>query len=1294
MENLFTSEQFTMTTNNIEATNASSGFPAAGNEDLKVQYDGSLASNVSEISGVKHETLDNATAAVPSQEETENLPPSALLQKKHAVENHSKPASLRSTSQKPAVDVHSEAAFPTLSPKVNTNKPKNPSWVRKAAGVGSAANDDTASSANSPTSSSRTASTSKETDYMTDTLILGPDQQISRLSFTGKPNSVADIVRTIMLQTSTRINVSTASKTKNTTFLIQGKVASVKAAHRQIIRSIGRRNTIIVPCPVFVVGAVIGSNGQNLKTIMDRTGTRIQIPKRNSSAADDNDSFTKNEKSTLSSPTSLDEMEPQYDLTSVTIEGDFEGAELAKKEIESIINERTSHTTIRINTIPTDLYNLLRGADGSNIAEYEQGKDLKVQIPFAYSDSNLPVNPIVLFGEKSCVRECALFLQGKAEELARTTIPTMIPVPRRQHRFINGEKSAGIQDILRSTGCSVILPPINSESDIVSVRGPAMNISDGIKMTMERANSTVIDAVNVSNVFTSLKDPFSHANLLARFFIRSKFLSQYENALKVQFHLPKREELQEPTNKSVIVEISSKDGENVLNARATLIKIIGQFPPHKFYNVEIDPLLQRYVIGSKGKNLQKLRADHSVELLIGDNGEDDSSVILCFTGSADEKLPEQIQEELATLGERIKSSADASAKIVSETFQVPSVYHKHIVGPKGTTLKAILGNSEENVIVQLGKVSYRSDSTDDDVYVRGFSNDVQRITNEIKQLVRDAKNHEILHSYVAEFNFPAQYSKNIIGKNGSNVSTLREDFGVQINVEEGQVRIQGIKKNVEETKSRIEAQVQALMDDTIIRVTIPNEFHRQLIGASGKYVKRLEEKFTVRVRFPREDDLSATGGEATKPSSADEIVIRGSKKAVASAKQELIELYEYEKSIAYSEAIEIPSKAASRIVGRNGATVEKIRAQHDVKIDIGDERSEGAINVSVRGSKENVQGAIQEIKVIADEIKNQVEKVVKIDREYHRFLIGPSGSNLQEIIKECGGTADKAETARLVSFSNGSSDEDRNSVVLRGNKQLVEALESRFLQIVEELKNQVEKTVDVPQRSISSIIGRMGSSRRDIEKKTSTSLTIPNVLDPEQLVKITIIGSPENCDKAIKMIQEKVASQYAETLEVSNILCERLTNGPFIRRLRNDLKVFVDVPGVNKQLEGSEVVLEDNEEGPYPWKLVTKQKNTDGSSTLTIRGHKENVEKAITALEKSLKQLEEECTGYLSVPPNLHRHIIGAGGSAINKIRKAAQVKIDVPRTPGVDIIVIQGSHSGAAKAKDLIIERLSESQD
>ncbi|KAL2312858.1 Vigilin [Schizosaccharomyces pombe] len=1270
----------------------------------KLTNDENLQGTESQVpSGSKSASTNGLLSAASSAAGSSfGLTPSAILQQKHEnAQQGKKQNNSKSFSKKPAIDVHSEDAFPTLLSKTGPSKPRIVSWVRKTASNTSVAGSDSVSrdkipfSASSRASSTKsTLSSVKETDFVTETLILSPDNQAPRMSFVGKPNSVAEIVRTVMHQTSTRINVSTASKTKNTTFLIQGKTSAVKAARRQILKSIGRRETKTMPCPVFVVGAIIGTNGQNLKSIMDRTSTRIQIPKRNNTANESSDDAKKPEKEENSAASTLDDLEPQYEMTTITIEGDFEGVELAQKDIEAIINERTSNTTVRITHISTELYSLLRGPDGKNIKELEEGRDLKVQIPFAYLDPSAPVNPIVLSGEKSAVRECALYLQGQAEELLRTTIPTMLPIPRRQHRFINGEKGVGIQDILRKSGCSVILPPINGDSDVVSVRGPALNISEGIRLTLERANSTIVDAVNITTAYASSKNPFDIASIVARLFLRSRKLIPLEEECAVQYHLPKREELQSNSNKTVIIEISGKSQEAVREGRAKLLALVNQFPESKFYKVTIDPLLQRYVIGSKGKNLQKLRNEHQVELLVGEYGEEDPDVIVCYIGADDGKSPDQIQKELADLAESVKSSAEASAKIVSEIIQVPSVYHKHIVGPKGTTLNAIIGKSEENVIVQLGKVSYRPDSTDDDVYIRGFSKDVERVVSEIKQVVRDAKNHEILHSHVEEFDFPAQYSKNVIGKNGSNVSSLREDLGVQINVEEGHIRIQGIKKNVEETAARIKSQIEALIDDTILRVNIPNDFHRQLIGSNGKYVRRLEEKFSVRVRFPREDDSSnSTGNELMKPTSPDEVVIRGGKKSVAAAKQELLELYEYEKSIAYTSTIDIPSKAVSRVVGRNGSTVENIRTQFDVKIDIGDVSTEEITPVSVRGAKADVENAIKEISAIAEEVKNLVEKVIKIDREYHRYLIGPNGSKLQNTIKECGGSTDKTETARLISFSNGNSEEERNSVVLRGDKEIVEALETRLLEIVEELKNQVEEKIEVPQRCISSIIGRMGSTRRDIERKTSTMLNIPNVLDPEETVTITIVGSPENCEKAKEMIQEKVASQYTQMITVPDTVYESIMKGILMKKLRSDLKVFVDTPEI-KPVQPTEVVLEDHEDGVFPWKLVTHDYTGSSSSEWAVRGHKENVEKAIASLEKSIKQVMENCIAYLGIPTNLHRRIIGSGGSVINKIRKIAQVKIDVPRTPGDEIVVVQGSRAGVVKAKDLIFERLQENQN
>lgn len=78
-------------------------------------------------------------------------------------------------------------------------------------------------------------------------------------------------------------------------------------------------------------------------------------------------------------------------------------------------------------------------------------------------------------------------------------------------------------------------------------------------------------------------------------------------------------------------------------------------------------------------------------------------------------------------------------------------------------------------------------------------------------------------------------------------------------------------------------------------VRIPRQYHSGLIGSSGKYVIRLEEKYGVKITFAREptedaQDTNGTGPRARENLKADEVLIKGGKKGVASAKTELLEV--------------------------------------------------------------------------------------------------------------------------------------------------------------------------------------------------------------------------------------------------------------------------------------------------------------------------------------------------------------------------------------------------------------------
>ena len=103
------------------------------------------------------------------------------------------------------------------------------------------------------------------------------------------------------------------------------------------------------------------------------------------------------------------------------------------------------------------------------------------------------------------------------------------------------------------------------------------------------------------------------------------------------------------------------------------------------------------------------------------------------------------------------------------------------------------------------------------------------------------------------------------------------------------MQLTGRRENVEEGKKRILAQVERLADETSEVLKIPNQYHSSLIGQSGKYAIRLEDKYSVKITFPRQ---SGGNGESKtrEPLKSDEVLIKGGKKGVAGAKSELLDV--------------------------------------------------------------------------------------------------------------------------------------------------------------------------------------------------------------------------------------------------------------------------------------------------------------------------------------------------------------------------------------------------------------------
>jgi len=675
------------------------------------------------------------------------------------------------------------------------------------------------------------------------------------------------------------------------------------------------------------------------------------------------------------------------------------------------------------NDFPGKFYPFLAGPHNRNITKWEEGKDLKVRIPHYYtseSSSSLSAAsaPILLAGEKNAVHEARALIEAEAEKLRRDLSHLSVNVPKAQHRFIIGDKGKSIHDILEESGCSVILPPTHIASDAVMVIGPTAQLGHGVTSVMKKAQSMHYDSLDISKAHKTHFDDAAlqrqHARDVARFFRKKREMQRLESELDVQITSPKTDVLYDPST-GVVFEIFGKEQAKVQQARASIIQLVNFHPPQRLAYLEIDPLLHRHIIGAKGRNVQKVKEDHLVEVLFADEDDQDSQVVLVYEGSDGPTAasdPQVAAAALEKVRELLQKTADEQADLKTNVLPIPSKYHQKILGPKGTTLNTFLG-AEPTVRVIVGAPKSKStlagmsnaqqQAAEETITVRGPSAEVERVSRKISEYAEKVKHEEVLSSYTTSFEFPQKFQKNLVGKGGSNISKYREELGVQIDLEGNTVNIKGIKQNVEEAKTRILSLGKKLEDDTTITMTVAPEYHRTIIGQGGKFVKRLEDKYMVRINFPKAnreetaaDNASDAGAASQRSLAADEVLIRGPSKGVKDTKDEITELLKYEQENSHSATFMVPAKVLPYVIGASGKAINQIREDTGARIDLPPlgsttESEDGMVEIKVRGTKTQCEDAKKAILASSTEIQKNVVRTLDVDKQHHRMLIGPGG---------------------------------------------------------------------------------------------------------------------------------------------------------------------------------------------------------------------------------------------------------------------------------------------------------------
>ncbi|KAF1995369.1 hypothetical protein P154DRAFT_347671 [Amniculicola lignicola CBS 123094] len=1233
---------------------------------------------------------------------------------------------------KPAFNTASEEAFPALGPVKPRAAAPVPTWGKKAATPTNGVNGNGATPA---TSRASTPASGLATPV---TLPLGRGPAIKAMSLPGKHTEqisfhpsqliprqqlkkpLLDIIRDINRRSKAKLE-HRPGPGGLVVFEATGPVEAVRQSLKEVANELGSKQSVKVPVPSSVRPFIIGRQGAKIQEISKRTGARIQVPRQEPGEDEDT-------------------------MIDVVIEGNALTAEMARREIETIVNERTSTVNMRLKDIPAEFYPFLAGPHNSRVGNLEQGRDIRVQIPHyttwnnqapPQAPRNQPVPfvpqanyPIQISGDRIAAQEIQAELERQVQQLRQQLAIEPRSIERGRHQFIVGDRGGSLHDFLEETGCSIIMPPSTDDSENIYVVGPPDKIEQGISKLEDLAAEMQMAMVDCAREHRGAHAQ-SHAHNLTRYLRDRKALADLEAQHEASIVVPTERE--GPT----AWEIYAKNGKNTMKARGDIQSLFAGHPPSRFATVDVDPFYHQYI---QQRNARQIRDDHGVHVVFPDESEESPELIFVFEGSTpfpDYAIPrgappaaevKGYQQALKEAQNFINSLTSGQQNLVSSDVEAPPKFHDKI---RRYVDKEQQSLPRDQIPVQVLFGDRRPQEarrkSNNGLAMRGPSSAVDDLTAKILAFIEQEEKDELERGFTMPFEFPQKYANFLIGKRGENIRKLRDEFDVDIQVNDGKVELKGPEKKCIACKAHILALGKRLEDEVTHNLKIKPHYHRDLIGAKGSQVNRLQERYNVRINFPRSnaanDDDAATDGASQRnfrQQAPDEVIIRGPKRGADEAREELLNLLQYTVDNSHTDTVSVAQSQVPQLIGSGGREMENLRLATGCQIDVPGAREatdpSGRAEIKLRGTKKQVEEAKKLLQERAKVFDDTVVKTIDVERKHHRTLIGGSGANIRSIVTNAGGPDNARDLARMVRFPRAESDE--STIRIEGPKNVVEKILASIEAQVATLQNQVTEVLDISPDKHRLLIGRGGETRRNLESQFHVQLDIPKQTTTgaaRNHVKIT--GESAQVEKAKEHILELVKGQEGETIMVPRYLHHSISdNGQFFRRLRNDHNVTVDhngekLPPRPTQAEGGKarkgangalplITDEDTNSGAeqHSWELVDNNSIEGVDTTATIpwvlRGPAESIAKAKDTLQSAIEAASKpSSTGYLILPdPRSYRLIVGPGGSTINSIRRKTGTKVQVPREQAKDeAIEIVGPKEGCEEARKLILDIIAQ---
>uniref|UniRef100_A0A3Q4FXF5 Vigilin n=1 Tax=Neolamprologus brichardi TaxID=32507 RepID=A0A3Q4FXF5_NEOBR len=1040
----------------------------------------------------------------------------------------------------------------------------------------------------------------------------------------------------IMHKTGAHLELSLA-KDQGLSIMVSGKLDAVMKARKEIVSRLQTQASASVGIPKEHHRFVIGKNGEKLQELELKTATKIQIPR------------------------------PDDPSNQIKISGTKEGLEKAKHEILLISAEQDKRAVERVN-IEKVYHPFITGAYNKLVGEMMQETGARINVP----PQSVNKTEIVITGEKEQVALAVTKIKKVYEDKKKNTTTIAVEVKKSQHKYVIGPKGNTLQEILDRTGVSVEIPPSDSSSETVILRGEPDRLGQAL-----------------TEVYAKVHLPCED---WARTWQRSL------NKLKVHIEFTEGED-------KITLEGPTKDVQIVQGQiEAMVTDLVSRMD---YAEISVDPKFHRHLIGKGGVNINRIKEVHKVTVRIPPDNEKSNLIRI----EGDPQGVQEAKKELLELASRMENERTKDL-IIEQRF------HRAIIGQKGEKIKEVRDKFPE-VIINFPDPAQKSDI----VQLRGPRTEVEKCSKFMNKIVAEM----VENSYSVSVPIFKQFHRNIIGKGGSNIKKIREETNTKIdlpaeNSNSEMIVITGKKANCEAARTRILAIQKDLANISEVDVSIPSKLHNSLIGSKGRLVRSImEECGGVHIHFP------------TEGSGIDKVTIRGPAEEVEKAKQQLLALAEEKQTKSHTVELHAKPEYHKFLIGKGGGNIRKVRDSTGARIIFPTPEDKDQELITVVGTEEAVRDAQKELEELIKSLDNVVEDTMNVDPKHHRYFVARRGQVLRDLADEYGGVM--VSFPRTASQSDKVTLKGAKECVEAAKKRMQEIVEDLDAQVTMEcvIPQKFHRSIMGPKGSRIQQITRDHNvqikfpEREDpqeapVQENGEADGEVKEPVDPNAPKKCDVIiisGRKERCEAAIEALKAlvPVTIEVEVPFELHRYIIGQKGSG--IRKMMEDFEVNIQVPAPEQQsdkiaITGLASLLDRAKEGllervkelqaeqedralrsfkltitvdpKYHPKIIGRkgaiitnirtehdvniqfpEKNDENQDQITITGYEHKAIAARDAIQAIVDELEEMISEDITLDSRVHARIIGARGKGIRKIMDEFKVDLRFPQSGAAD---------------------------